>query len=83
MELQEVLRINKEKGRLQRYNTLHAQRKRMKKEAVKEKILATIVGIFITTITCLLLISLSNMNKKNIKRCMEQGYTENYCIAHL
>lgn len=52
--------------------------KRVLKKWVKVTISSIVV---ITAITTLIAVD-SSFNKKEIKKCVAAGHTENYCIAH-
>lgn len=70
--MQEMLYENKMKVR----SRLEQQRKRLRKERIKESILFTFVEVFILVATLLLL---NNMNNKSMNDCKAAGHSQSYC----
>lgn len=79
----EVLAKRRQEVRQQRNRTLEMQRKRMKREKRKDTILSILIGGFIMIVTCLLINEYGKSFNKDIKNCMNNGYSKNYCIEHL
>lgn len=55
--------------------------KRMKRKKQIEKVLTVFIGLFIAN--CVLLYANSKLTSKSQKKCIEMGYSENYCYERL
>ena len=74
--LQEVLKENHEEC----VKKEKAKQEKLKKE---EKIETIIVSFAMIFMICIVFYKLSNLNNKCIQKCINKGYSEAVCIAHL
>jgi len=75
-DMQGILERNYLEGRKQHLEAL-------RKERVKERVLAIVVGGFIIAATSLILILNSKLTQDAKESCMSLGHSENYCMERL
>ena len=81
--IQNGIERNARQGWLEYNLSREKEIERLRKERVKEKLLAIVVGGFIIAATSLLLILNSKLTQDARESCMKLGHSENYCIEKL
>jgi len=76
MDLQTVLKINREKEWARKKALL-------KKEQRKEKILTFFIGSFLVVTTIMLLVANVKYDEVNLEKCIKKGFAQNVCEANL
>ena len=79
-DIQNAIERNARQGWLE-YNL--SREERLKKERIKERVLAIVVGGFVIVATSILLILNSKLTQDAKESCMSLGHSENYCIEKL
>lgn len=79
-DIQNGIERNARQGWLE-YNI--AREERIRKERIKERVLAVFVGGFIMVATALILISNSKLTQDAKESCMSSGHSESYCMERL
>ena len=79
-DIQNAIERNARQGWLE-YNL--SREARLRKERVKERALAIVVGAFIIVATSLLLILNSKLTQDAKESCMNLGHSESYCMERI
>jgi hypothetical protein len=82
-DIQAGIERNARQGWLEYNLSREREIERRKKERIKERVLAIVVGGFIIAATSLLLILNSKLTQDAKESCMSLGHSESYCMEKL